>query len=125
MHRTLKILALADLHCGCPRIDPFHFQACIEEYVVPRITPNVSHVIIAGDFFDLLVTMNSIVSVIAMNVISLLKKACYDNGVKLRVLRGTYTHDRNQLVHFTASSPEYNSCIKMYLVQIFCISRII
>lgn len=114
MRRQLKILALADLHCGCPRIDPFHFQACIEEYVIPRITRDLSHVVIAGDFFDLMVTMNSIVSVIAMNVISLLKKACYENGVKLRVLRGTYTHDRNQLVHFTASSPEYNSCIKMY-----------
>lgn len=114
MNKTLKILALADLHIGNPRLDPHHFQACIEEYVLPRITSELSHVIICGDFFDLLINMNSIASQVAMTVIGLLKRACYENGVKLRVLRGTFTHDRNQPKHFLISSPEYNKNVALF-----------
>lgn len=108
-----KILALADLHCGNPRLDPIHFVGVMEEYVFPRITPDLTYVFIAGDFFDLLVNMNSASSLAALTVISRLKELCYKNKVKLRVLRGTYTHDRNQPKHFEVVAPEYNEFVAM------------
>ena len=106
--------ALADLHVGNPRLDPFHFQACIEKYVIPQIQKGVNHLFICGDYFDMLINMNSAASMIAVTVISELKKACYENGVKLRVLRGTFTHDRQQPKHFLVTSPEYNACVKLF-----------
>lgn len=114
MSRQFKALALADLHVGCPRLDPLIFQACIEEYVVPRITRDISHVFICGDYFDLLINMSSIASLVATSVISRLKQKCYENGVKLRVLRGTHTHERNQTKHFLVASPQYNDCVRLF-----------
>lgn len=110
--KNVKLLALADLHVGNPRIDPFHFIGCIREYVIPRITSDVDYVFIAGDFFDMLLNMNSQASMIALTAISELKKACSENNVKLRVLRGTLTHDRNQPKHFETASPEYSGCVE-------------
>lgn len=112
MFKPWRAIALADLHCGCPRLDPFHFIGCMREYVLPRITKDVDYVFIAGDFFDMLLTMNSSASMIALTVISELKKACFTNDVKLRVLRGTLTHDRNQPKHFETTSPEYSACLE-------------
>ena len=113
--KTWKAAALADLHCGCPRLDPFHFRDTIEKYVITRILKgDLSHVFIAGDFFDLSITMNSSASMCAMSVISMLKESCYRTGAKLRILRGTYTHDRNQPMHFLSTSPEFNSCVALH-----------
>lgn len=117
--KPLKALAISDLHCGNPRLDPLHFVATIHEYVLPKITDDLDYLFICGDFFDLLVTMNSASSFAAMNVISKLKEACYRKNVKLRVLRGTYTHDRDQPKHFMTASSEYNSCVEV--VDSMCI----
>lgn len=108
-----KALALADLHCGNPRLDPMHFVGVMEEYVFPRITSDLTYVFIAGDFFDLLVNLNSASSMAALTVISRLKALCYKNQVRLRVLRGTYTHDRNQPKHFEMVAPEYNEYVAL------------
>ena len=114
MHQQFRALALADLHLGCPRLDPLIFQACIEEYVIPRITREISHVFISGDFFDLLINMSSIASLVATSIISRLKQVCFENGVKLRVLRGTHTHERNQTKHFLVSAPQFNDCVRLF-----------
>lgn len=108
-----KAIALADLHCGCPRWDPLHFRECIDKYVIPVITDEIDYVFICGDFFDLGLNMSSIASAVAISVISDLKRACTDHNCKLRVLRGTFTHDRHQPRHFLASSPEYNKCTRV------------
>lgn len=113
--KPFRAIAISDLHVGSPRLDPFRFKDNIERYVVSEILlGNLSHVFIAGDFFDLLVNMNSSASMVAMSVISMLKEACFLKGIKLRVLRGTFTHDRNQPKHFLVTSPEYNDCVKLY-----------
>ena len=109
--KPFRAIAISDLHVGNPRLDPIHFSACIEEYVIPKITKDIEFLFICGDFFDLLVNMNSASSLAALAVISRLKEVCYKNEVKLRVLRGTYTHDRDQPKHFLVTSPEYNSCV--------------
>lgn len=108
-----KAIVLADLHCGNPRLDSAHFIGVMEEYVFPRITQDLTYVFIAGDFFDLLVNMNSASSLAALTVISRLKRLCYENKVRLRVLRGTYTHDRNQPRHFAVVAPEYNEFVSV------------
>jgi hypothetical protein len=112
--RRFKAIALADLHCGCPRLDPVHFTETIRKFVLPKIQADVTHVFIAGDFFDLSVTMNSSASAAAMTVITELKNCCAGAGAKLRILRGTFTHDRNQSRHFLLASPEFNYCTKLY-----------
>ena len=112
--RKFKAIALADLHCGCPRLDPVHFTETIRKFVLPKIQADVTHVFIAGDFFDLSVTMNSSASAAAMTVITELKNCCAAAGARLRILRGTFTHDRNQSRHFLLASPEFNYCTKLY-----------
>lgn len=105
-----KAIALADLHVGNPRWDPVHFRECFDKCVLPQINDSVDYVFICGDFFDLGLNMSSVASAVAISVISDLKRACMEHNCKLRVLRGTFTHDRHQPRHFLASSPEYNAC---------------
>ena len=108
-----KAIALADLHCGCPRWSPDHFEKCINKFVLPRITDDITYVFICGDFFDTSIVMSSLASYVAVSVISKLKRACHEHHCKLRVLRGTFTHDRDQTKHFLSVSPEYNDCVKV------------
>ena len=111
--RKFKAIAVADLHCGCPRLDPIHFVDTVRKFILPRITADITHVFIVGDFFDLQLTMNSAASASAIKVITDLKNVCAAAGSKLRILRGTYTHDRNQDMHFMYASPEFNYCVRV------------
>lgn len=112
--KPIRAIAIADTHCGSPRMDPLHFLHCIRTYLIPEITEDKDFLFVCGDFFDLLINMNSVASVVALTVISELKTACSKANVKLRVLRGTFTHDRNQPKHFLSTSPEYNSCVQLF-----------
>ena len=108
-----KAIALADLHCGCPRWNPDHFERCVDKFIIPQITDEITYVFICGDFFDTSIVMSSAASYAAVSVISKLKRACHVHHCKLRVLRGTFTHDRDQTKHFLTVSPEYNDWVKV------------
>jgi len=93
----MNILATADWHLGNPRVSTADTISDIRSYLLPRITPEIDVMFIAGDIYDGEVSFNSdpAEEIIALFMDILL--LCYDNNVALRIVRGTYSHDMLQL----------------------------
>ena len=109
-----SILAISDVHIGCPRLDPFLLHDRFNKFLYPRITKDISILFICGDFFDTLINLSNPSSREAMAIIRELKFICKTVGCDLRVLRGTFSHDRDQPLHFIHGEDPNNSVVKMY-----------
>lgn len=95
-----SVLAISDIHIGCSRLDPYRLHERFEKFLYPQITKDISILFICGDFFDSLINLSNPSSREAMAIIKELKFLCRSVGCDLRVLRGTFSHDRNQPLHF-------------------------
>lgn len=104
-NKNLHITVLSDLHFGNPRIDATELFRKLKHYAYPQIKK--SHlVILAGDIYDRLLTVNSKSYLYTMQFIDDLFRMSDDTGCQIRLLHGTYSHDRDQLdVFHTLASP--------------------
>ena len=114
MKRELNIVAISDVHVGCPRIDPNALHDRFIKYLYPHLNQQVDILFICGDFFDSLLTLNSLASLVCLNIIGELKDICKTNDIDLRILRGTYTHDRDQPAHFVNGEDPNATWIKLF-----------
>ena len=114
MERDINILAISDVHVGCPRIDPVLLHQRLIKYFYPHITPETDILFICGDFFDSLLSLNSVASLEAVDIIRELRTLCAANHCDLRVLRGTYTHDRDQPRHFVKGIDPSDTSVRLY-----------
>ena len=110
----ISILAVSDVHIGCPRLNPHLLHERMEKYLYPQITPEISILFICGDFFDTLLNLNAHAAFEAMDIIKEIKLLCRQNGCDLRVLRGTFTHDRNQPKHFINGEDPNDLTIRLF-----------
>ena len=94
--KCCKILDISDLHIGVSKVHPIAIRNHLMKYVYPHINKDLFMVILNGDFFHTQLTMNGDAGITAGLIINDLIQLCVTNGVYLRVLRGTYSHDRNQ-----------------------------
>ena len=113
MNQT-SILAISDVHIGCPRLDPFLLHERFTKFLYPRITKDIRILFICGDFFDSLINLSNPSSREAMAIIKELKFVCRSVGCDLRVLRGTFSHDRDQPLHFTHREDPNDNSVKMF-----------
>ena len=109
----LTLLAISDIHFGCPRIDPYRLEDKLKKYLFPNI-PNSKILFICGDFFDNVITLNSRAAFVAVHLIHELREYCRQVGCDLRVLRGTYTHDRDQPRHFVNGIDPSDDSVKVF-----------
>ena len=109
----ISLLAIADIHIGCPRIDPNKLADRLRKFLYPQIEGN-QILFICGDFFDTLLTLNSRAAFVSMEVIREIKHVCRTNGCDLRILRGTPTHDRNQPRHFINGEDPNQTEVRLY-----------
>ena len=109
----ISLLAISDIHIGCPRIDPYKLKERLNKFLYPHIEGK-QILFICGDFFDTLLNLNSRAAFVAMEIIREIKSLCRSNGCDLRVLRGTFTHDRNQPRHFINGEEEDITDVKLY-----------
>lgn len=92
----IKISAIGDLHFGNPRIasDKMYLELC--EYFYPE-AKNSDLILLTGDLFDQI----SMVSSNANKFVSIFIRELFafssEHHVPIRILHGTYSHDRNQL----------------------------
>lgn len=90
-----KGLMLADLHFGG------HLGKTLYTELQPTIeivkTGQVDFVMILGDYFDTRCSLTSEAAKFALKYMSDLTKACKVSGVKLRIIKGTLSHDLNQI----------------------------
>ena len=113
MNQT-SILAISDVHIGCPRLNPFLLHERFTKFLYPRITKDISILFICGDFFDSLINLSNPSSREAMTIIKELKFLCRSVGCDLRVLRGTFSHDRDQPLHFIHREDPNDNTVKMF-----------
>lgn len=100
MEIKTSLLAISDIHIGCPRLNPNELHDKFVKYLYPRITDKIGILFICGDFFDSRIDMSSYASFTSVEIMEELKSLCAKSGTDLRILRGTFTHDRTQPQHF-------------------------
>lgn len=94
--------AVSDLHFGQPRIQSQDMYEHLREFLYPQLAD--SHLlVIAGDIYDQLLTVNSKPHYYASRFFSDIMQISAKTGMQVRLLHGTYTHDRNQLTVFQNS----------------------
>ena len=90
-------------------IGDFHWDAldAMKQYIetewILEFIKNVQHldlVVIAGDYFDCKILLNSKSSIYAIRWMSEMQKICKRKNIKVRIIRGTSSHDNNQLDAF-------------------------
>jgi len=93
--QLVRYLLLSDVHMGNPRINPKCLHAKFRKHLYPRLK-DIDILVIAGDFWDTLLHMSSESSLEAVIIIQELAEMAYAQDFMIRVVRGTYVHDRNQ-----------------------------
>ena len=109
-----SILAISDVHIGCPRLNPKLLHDKFVKFLYPQITSEISILFICGDFFDNLLNLNAYAAFVAMDIIKELKHLCRQVGCDLRVLRGTFTHDRDQPKHFVNGEDPEDLSVRLF-----------
>ena len=98
MRKKYNIITIADIHWGS--IDPVeHLKAL--EFIIDFIKNmnDIDLVVIAGDYFDSKLPLNSREALIAIQWMYYLVNVCKESGVScIRAFQGTLDHDNNQLV---------------------------
>lgn len=93
------IITLGDIHW-----DAFDIPKQKEEMNLPlNIIQKMNHlhlVVIAGDYFDSKISLNSKAAKAAINWMAALVSICKEKNVKIRLIKGTNSHDNNQLEVF-------------------------
>lgn len=96
---TLKIVSISDLHFGNPKINAGELYEKLRKYFYPKA--HEAHLItINGDIFDQLLVINSKAYKFAALFIRDLFRMSAQTGCQIRILHGTYSHDRDQLSIF-------------------------
>lgn len=92
--KPLRILSTSDWHLGNARVSASAICDRLRTVLFPRLT-TCDLLNIGGDVWHTLLTFSDEANVIIALIIDLLR-LCHTHNVVVRVLLGTFTHDRNQ-----------------------------
>lgn len=95
----INITFVSDIHLGIRSIDQLEMADALADNLLPVI-PDTDIFCINGDFFDTLVVFDSHGFDPIYEVILHIFRLCQQHKVILRVLQGTFSHDRKQLDRF-------------------------
>lgn len=107
----MKIVFLTDIHVGNPKIYLDRLLNSLRKYAYPEIE-TAQILLLGGDFFDCLLNLNSDAGIVALFIIDELIELAIKNKIYLRVLRGTFSHDRYQnrlFVDRAKDVPKFNN----------------
>jgi DNA repair exonuclease SbcCD nuclease subunit len=99
MSEPLRLIFASDLHLGIRSIDQKEMADAFADAFFP-ILPETDIMFLNGDFFDTLVLFDNYGFDPVYEVIMGLFRLCDMHNVTLRVLQGTFTHDRKQCERF-------------------------
>lgn len=106
-----KIISTSDIHLGHGRVPVDHMVRNLKAYIFPELK-DTDLFIIAGDFWHALQKLDDISSQLVISFICDLIYLSELYHFKIRILRGTYTHDRDQCVLFETLSKNHNIDLK-------------
>ena len=97
--QPLKVCVTGDVHIGHPRIPMYDLCYHLDKYFLPKVKES-NFTVLAGDVWDSLLTMSTETTKPVISIVIDLLKIADENNVVLRVLRGTFDHDRDQSTLF-------------------------
>jgi hypothetical protein len=106
-----KIVFLTDLHEGHTKIDTAQHYETFRTLVYPQLT-DCSILFIGGDWYDTLLDFNSHVGHMSCIIINDLLSLSQQHGFYIRVLQGTFSHDRDQLKHWLSNLEHANAMLR-------------
>lgn len=99
INNKLKIFVISDIHFGIKDSSKLFNE--LNEIFIPKLNETVDAVIIAGDLFDRILKLNENSCLYVFNfVIDTLINLSKLYNFKIRIIKGTKTHDFNQLQNF-------------------------
>jgi UDP-2,3-diacylglucosamine pyrophosphatase LpxH len=96
---SISLTFISDIHLGIRSIDQKEMADALADNLFPAL-PTTDILCINGDFFDTLVVFDSHGFDPIYEVILMLFRICQEYRIKLRILQGTFSHDRKQLDRF-------------------------
>jgi hypothetical protein len=97
------ILVISDIHFGNGRVSPIRTYERLQQQLYP-LMEKIKLLIICGDTFDTLLNMNSDAGWYVAKFIDDVIVLAQHYGVYVRVVRGTFSHDRHQNRFFTVKN---------------------
>lgn len=118
--QTFNVACFSDLHLGHRRNDTHVMIGALDESILHSgLLKRIKLLLLAGDVFDRLLELNHPAIHEVDRWIWRLFRACEKNGVVLRVLEGTPSHDRHQSQRFkTIHEVSGSQCDFRYVDQI-------
>lgn len=106
---SLKIASISDVHLGNPRNEAqFIIDNLYRAFPRNADTASLDVLVIAGDFYDRLLTLPQEESHQIDKVIIYLLRLCKDYDIELWIVRGTNSHDRDQTLRFVLLNELYS-----------------
>ncbi len=96
MKTKIKGLSASDFHFGHPRVPAEIMYRNVVKTMYPHLNDELDILFIVGDFFDRLLDMSGQAGYYAALVIDELKKLAEKHQFFIRIVRGTFSHDRLQ-----------------------------
>lgn len=107
----LKITAIGDLHFGNPRINSEDLYNNLCKFLYPELE-DTHLLLLTGDTYDQLTTVSSNANRCVLRFISDIFRMSNESDMQIRILHGTYSHDRDQVsVCSTLTQPNTRAAV--------------
>lgn len=93
--KAIKLLTFSDVHLGVRRLNADVMCSNLWEFIFPWLD-KVNLVCIVGDLFDTAIGFHDECGAPIVAFINRFLRVCNERGITVRILRGTYSHDRTQ-----------------------------
>lgn len=110
MERVLNIVHTSDWHVGITKISPASLCDHIKTCLFPVLNDDIDVLILAGDLWHTLIDLNARAAPEAIELVGSIINIVKKHNIILRVLKGTFSHDRNQSRIFSS----YNDILDQY-----------
>lgn len=96
----MKILVFSDVHAGLMNPEQTYHILKVNIYDRVKERNDIDVLICDGDFFHTKLSLNSKSATLAIFFIQSLAQLCYEKNIMFRMIKGTKSHDFNQLAAF-------------------------
>lgn len=110
-----SIVTLADIHWGAMDSTLMYQNLELVLQFIQKMKDQLDLVVIAGDYFDYRLQLNSKTALLAVEWFDRLIRTCKDSGVKrVRMFKGTSDHDNDQLEVFRPTYETEDPFFRLY-----------
>ena len=99
----IRGVSISDIHLGNNRVTPEVIHRNLNKYLYPELV-DIDILILGGDFFHTLLNLNSSAAYYAILIINEIVELSIKHDFLVRVLKGTFEHDRDQNKYFNVDN---------------------